>query len=112
MQVHPASVQDRDGAVPLLTASRCNFPFVDLAFADSAHGTRRVSEATLIAIENVRKPADQIGFAVHPRRWVGCFAWLGRTRRLAKDFEATIASAAFFYAASAMPLLRRVALSA
>jgi transposase len=112
MQVHPASVQDRDGAVPLLKASRRRFPFVDLAFADSAYAARRVSEATLIAIEIVRKPADQVGFAVHPRRWVveRCFAWLGRNRRLAKDFEATIASAtAFLYAASAMLLLRRIA---
>ena len=112
MQVHPASVQDRDGAVPLLKASRRRFPFVDLAFADSAYAARRVSEATLIAIEIVRKPADQVGFAVHPRRGVveRCFAWLGRNRRLAKDFEATIASAtAFLYAASAMLLLRRIA---
>jgi transposase len=112
MQVHPASVQDRDGAVPLLKASRRSFPFIELAFADSAYAARRVSEATLIAIEIVRKPADQVGFAVHPRRWVveRCFAWLGRNRRLAKDFEATIASAtAFLYAASAMLLLRRIA---
>jgi putative transposase len=37
------------------------------------------------------------------------FAWLGRNRRLAKDFEATVASAeAFLYAASAMLLLRRL----
>jgi putative transposase len=39
-----------------------------------------------------------------------CFTWLGRNRRLAKDFEATIASAtAFLYAASTMLLIRRLA---
>ena len=39
-----------------------------------------------------------------------CFAWLNRNRRLAKDFEATIASAtAFLYAASVMLLTRRLA---
>ncbi len=57
-------------------------------------------------------PADQLGFAVHPRRWVveRCFAWLNRNRRLAKDFERSIASAtAFLYAASAMFLIRRIA---
>lgn len=62
--------------------------------------------------EIVRKPTDQIGFAVHPHRWVveSCVAWLGRNRRLAKDFEATIASAqAFLYAASVTVLLRRLA---
>jgi putative transposase len=37
------------------------------------------------------------------------FAWIGRNRRLARDFEATIAAAeAFRYAASAMILLRRL----
>ena len=55
---------------------------------------------------------DQVGFAVHPRRWVveRFFAWINRNRRLAKDFEATIESAtAFLYAASAMLLIRRLA---
>jgi hypothetical protein len=51
---------------------------------------------------------------VHPRRWVveRFFAWLGRNHRLAKDFEATIASAtAFLYAASVLLLTRRLARS-
>jgi putative transposase len=84
LQVHPASVQDRDGAVPLSQASRRQFPFVERAFADSAYAAERVADATRIAIEIVRKPADQVGFAVHPRRWVveRCFAWLGRNRSL------------------------------
>jgi putative transposase len=114
LQVHPASVQDRDGAVPLLKASRRSFPFVERAFADSAYAAERVADATCIAIDIVRKPAAQVGFAVHPRRWVveRCFAWLNRNRRLAKDFEATIASAtSFLYAASAMLLIRRMARS-
>jgi len=60
----------------------------------------------------VRKIADQIGFVVLPRRWVveRTFAWLGRCRRLAKDFEATIESArAFLYAAAVMLMVRRFA---
>jgi transposase len=112
VQVHPASVQDRDGAVPLLQASRPRFPFVERAFADTAYVGDRVADATSIAVEIVRKPPDQVGFVVHPKRWVveRCFAWLGRNRRLAKDFEATIGSAvAFLYAASAMLLIRRIA---
>jgi transposase len=112
LQCHAASVQDRDGAIPLLRASRRRFPFVLRAFADAAYAAGRVADATCIAIEIVRKPKDQVGFAVHPRRWVveQCFAWLGRNRRLAKDFEATLASAeAFLYAASAMLLTRRLA---
>ena len=112
--IHPACVQDRHGAVPLLKASRCRFPFVELAFADSAYAARRVEDATNIAIQIVRKIPNQVGFEVHPRRWVveRCFAWLNRNRRLAKDFEATVASAtAFLYAASVMLLIRRVARS-
>ena len=57
---------------------------------------------------------DQVGFAVQPRRWVveRFFAWIGRNRRLAKDFEATLKSArAFLYAASIMLLTRRLAQS-
>ena len=87
-------------------------PFVELAFADSAYAAERVQDATSITIEIVKKIADQVGFEVLPRRWVveRFFAWIGRNRRLAKDFEATIASAhAFLYAASVMLLTRRLA---
>ncbi len=115
LQVGPASVQDRDGAVPLLKGSRQRFPFVERAFADTAYAADRVRDATSIAIEIVRKIPGQVGFEVHPRRWVveRCFAWIGRNRRLAKDFEATIKSAiAFLYTASVMLLIRRLARSA
>src|SRR6185437_5688737 len=114
LQVHQASVQDRDGAIPLLRASRPWFPFVERVFADSAYAALRVANATRIIIESVRKQAGQIGFAVHPRRWVveRLLAWIGRNRRLAKDFEGSVASAtAFLYAASVMLLTRRLARS-
>ena len=111
LQVHSASLQDRDGAVPLLKASLRSFPFIELTFADTAYAADRVRDATSIAIQIVRKIPGQVGFEVHPRRWVveRCFAWSGRNRRLAKDFEATIASAtAFLYNASVMLLIRRL----
>jgi len=112
LRVHAADIQDRDGAVPLLQASRPRFPFIALAFADSAYAGDRVAASTSIAIEIVRKDADQVGFAVHPRRWVveRFFGWIGRNRRFSRDVERLIASAeAFLYAASAMILLRRIA---
>lgn len=58
---------------------------------------------TTIRVKIVHKPTDQIGFAVHARRWVveRFFAWIGRNQRLAKDFEA-----------SAIILLCRIARSA
>jgi putative transposase len=107
LHAHPA-----DGAGPLLRASRPRWPFVQVAFADSGYQGPRVAAASTIRVEIVRKPEGQIGFAVHARRWVveRFFAWINRNRRLAKDVEATIASAeAFLYAASAILLLRRLA---
>lgn len=112
IEPHPASIQDRDGGGPLLRASRAAFPFIQKVFADSGYAGERVAKATIIAVEIVRKYPDQVGFAVNPRRWVveRFFAWIGRNRRLAKDFEATLDSArAFLYAASVMLLVRRLA---
>jgi transposase len=80
-------------------------------FADAGHAGERVATATPIVVEIVRKRPDQVGFAVHPRRWVveRLSAWLGRNRRLAKDFEVALASAAaFLYAASILLLTRRL----
>lgn len=99
----PANVQDRDGAVPVLRLSRRTFPFIAKAFADAGYAGERPAAATIITVEIVRKPPDQVGFAVHPRRWVveRFFAWISRNRRLWKDPEATLASAqAFLYAAA------------
>ena len=111
IEPHPADIQDRDGGAALLRASRKLFPFITYAFGDTAYGHERVTAATSITVEIVRKLKDQVGFVVLPRRWVveHFFAWLGRNRRLAKDFEATINSAAaFLYAASVMLLSRRL----
>jgi len=97
---------------PNLHASRHIFPFIEKIFADSGHAGERVARATTIAIEIVRKNADQIGFAVNSRRGVieRFFVWIGRNRRFAKEFDATIDSAhAFLYAAPVMLLLRRLA---
>jgi len=64
----------------------------------AASCSNRITTATLIAVEIVRKNPDQVGFAVNPRRVVErFFAWIGRNRRLAKDFEATIDSARAFH---------------
>ena len=112
LQAHAADIQDRDGAGPLLRASRLSWPFVALGYADGGYAGPRVAEASPIRIEVVRKADNQVGFAVIARRWVveRFFAWINRNRRLAKDFEATIESVeAFLYAASSVILLRRLA---
>lgn len=115
LEPHPADIQDRDGGRALLKVSRPFFPFIERVFADAGYVGQRVATATSIIVDIVAKLPDQIGFAVLPRRWVveRFFAWIGRNRRLAKDFEATVDSArAFLYAASVMLLSRRIARAA
>lgn len=108
LQAHSAAIQDRDGAGPLLLASRARWPFVALAYADGGYAGPRVAKASCIRIEVVRESDNQVGFAVIARRWVieRFFAWINRNRRLAKDFKATIESVeAFLHAAYSMLLL-------
>ncbi len=92
--------------------SRKSFPFVEKAFADMGYSGDRPQNTTVVDVEIVRKPKDQVSFAVHRKRWVveRFFAWISRNRRLWKDPETTIKSAAaFLYAASIMILVRRIA---
>ena len=86
LQAHSAAIQDRDGAVPLLQASRRSWPFVALGHADGGYAGAKLADASPIRIEVVRKSDNQVGFAVIARRWVveRFFAWINRNRRLAK----------------------------
>jgi putative transposase len=70
LEPQSADVQDRDGAPIVLRLSRRSFPFIVTAFADSAYAGQCPATATTVAVQIVRKPADRVGFAVHPRRWV------------------------------------------
>jgi hypothetical protein len=64
----PADIQDRDGAAPMLRLSRFSFPFITKVFADMGFAGDGPANAASITVEIVRKPPDQVGFAVHPRR--------------------------------------------
>src|ERR671916_2042027 len=64
LEPQPANVQDRDGAPLVLRLSRRSFPFIAKAFADMGFAGSTPATATSIAIEIVRKPPDQVGFAV------------------------------------------------
>ena len=86
-----ASVQDRDGAKSILLdlylRTRVRFVFADAGFAGRLlEWTQTILRTT---VEVVRKPADQRGFAVLPRRWAveRTLAWLTTHRRLARDYE-------------------------
>jgi transposase len=114
--VHPADVQDRDGAPLVIEAIHDLFPWLRHRFADSAYSGDKLLEALVKfgewSIEIVRRMADTVGFEVLPRRWVveRTLAWRNRNRRLAKDFEASIESAkAWVYIASVQLLIRRLA---
>ena len=112
IEPHPASIQDRKGGGPLLQAPAACFLSSGGSLLMADMPANASPPATRIIVEIVAKSPDQIGFAVLPRRWVveRFFAWIGRNRRLAKDFEASINSArAFLYAASVMLLSRRIA---
>src|SRR5712675_2154651 len=114
--VHEAGIQDRDGAPCVLASIRSRYPWLRHILADGGYAgeklpkaLKRIGEWTVEIIE--RSDTAQ-GFEVLPRRWVveRTFAWLGRCRRLAKDFEATIASAvAWAFVAHIRTLTRRLA---
>ena len=117
VDVHEASVQDRDGApaviVALLEVAVC----VKKLFADSAYAGPKLHDAlkeldVSELIEIVPKPKGAKGFTVLSRRWVveRTFAWMGRCRRLAKDVERTVASSlAWAKLAGCRFMMRRVA---
>jgi transposase len=115
VEPHTADVQDRDCGGALLQISRGPFPFIEKVWADGGYNHDRVTQATSITVEIVSKIAGQSGFVVLPRCWIveRDLAWINRNRRLAKDVEATLKSAAaFLYAAAAMLMIRRLARSA
>ena len=113
---HPANVQDRDGAPDVVAFARESFPTLAHLFADGGYAGKKLETALRgmngPTIEIVKRPDEAKGFVVIARRWVveRTFAWLGRCRRLAKDWEATVASAdAWLLIASIRRTARRIA---
>jgi len=114
--VHEASIQDRDGAPGVVEYACESFPTVTHLFADSGYAGEKLETALAKmdgpAIEIVKRPDDAKGFVVVARRWIveRTLAWLNRCRRLAKDWEASIASSeAWLLIASIRQLSRRIA---
>jgi len=92
------------------------FPFLVKLFADAGYQGpkfRRAVKATMpqLTVEIVKRSDRVKGFTVVPKRWVveRTFAWLGRCRRLTKDFEIQTCNAlAFLRLASIRFMLRRL----
>jgi putative transposase len=109
-----AKVQDWDGLLDLCGLTQPVSPHVAAGWVDAgfAPGVAAVKERFGWDLTVVRKPPDQRGFVVQPRRWVveRTFAWLTDCRRLTTDYEVyTETSEAFIYLAMIHLMLRRLA---
>ena len=113
--VHPADVPDRDGARLVLGELAGKMSRRRLIWADGAYRgalSEWVRERLGCRLEIVSRAAGQRGFAVLPRRWVVArtLGWLGRQRRLSKDYEELPeSSAAWVQIAMRRLMLRRMA---
>ena len=113
--VHSAGIQDRDGAPLVLKSIRHSHPDLRHIFADGGYAGPKLRDALADigkwTIQIVKRSDAAEGFEVIPRRWVveRTFAWLNRCRRLAKDWEKSIASAtAWILIAHIRTLTRRI----
>jgi putative transposase len=127
-RVHAADGHDRPAAELVLSGSDEHFPRIRLLWADTAYrGLGDWLEGTLgwsseitrhwwtglrvWVAEGQEPPERPAGFQVLPRRWVAerTFAWLGRNRRLSKDYERLCATTeAWIYLAMVRLMSRRL----
>jgi transposase len=90
--VTPASVQDRDGARPLLEHLAGSVRRLRLLWADGGYAGKLVAWASQrlhLTVQIVKRPDDATGFVVIPRRWVveRTLAWITHHRRCVRDYE-------------------------
>jgi putative transposase len=115
--VHAAHIQDRAGAKTLLRrAKKKGFKRLKLIWADGGYSGQPMRDWVLDLagwlFEIVKRSDDSKGFVVLPKRWIveRTFAWLGRYRRLSKDYEQLPeTSESMIYAAMIRLMLKRLA---
>ena len=114
--VLPANSTDQQGLQQLLLKYRWHWPRLEMIWADGGYaGTLAwwvVSMFLTLHLVIVKRSDSTKGFVVQPKRWVveRTFAWLGRFRRLSKDYEfQTDSSQAMIYLAMPRLILRRLA---
>ena len=112
--VHPADIQDRDGAKLVIGKLKGRFERMRLIWADAGYSgglIEWVRKLTGWTLEIVKRPRSSGQFEVLPCRWVveRTFAWLSRCRRLSKDYEAIPETTeAWIYASMTHLMLRRL----
>ena len=113
--VHAANIFDGTAARHVITHLFAQLQTVKIMWADSAYSGVDLFEFVQpqfhCHLEVVRRKKGVKGFHLLPRRWVveRTFAWLGRSRRLGKDYERKpTSSAAQVYCASGRLLLRQI----
>jgi transposase len=114
--VHAADIQDRDGGALLMATLFGLYPFLLKLYADGGYQGAQFQRAlkkilARVNLEIVRRSDQAKRFVVLPKRWVveRTFAWLGRCRRLAKDWECLNRKAlAFLKLASIRLMLRKL----
>jgi len=112
--VTAASVQDSDAAQELAIDVKTKTQQLKKIYADQGYKrwiVEWIAQWQRFVLEIVRKPSDQEGFQVHPKRWLveRFFAWIGNFRRLSKDDERTIESSeAMIYLASIRLMVRKL----
>jgi len=113
--VLPADVGDREAGRMLLEETCERFPGLRRVWADGGYTGPLVDALAAlygVTVEIVSKLAGQVGFVVLPRRWVveRTFGWLGRYRRLSKDYETlTNSSETWIWLAAIRLLVTRLA---
>jgi transposase len=115
LAVLPANYQDRDVIAVLLKMATARLPTLKRAMADGGYQGAATAAAVQaeagIPLEIVKRSDTAKGFVLLPKRWIveRTFGWLGRCRRLAKDFEnLTRTHAAFVILAMIRIMLRRL----
>ena len=114
--VHAADIQDRDGARLVLAKIKGGFPRLTTILADAIYNGGIAGWARQFGgwvLQVVPKPEKKKGepFEVIKWRWIveRTFAWLGRYRRLSKDYERQPESSeAIIYIAMISLMLRRL----
>ena len=114
-EVHEANIQDRDGAKLVLRKLRKRYSRLKKIWADGGYAGKLIDWTKTLGgwvLEIVKRSDDAAGFVLLPQRWIveRTFAWLGRYRRMSKDYETlTSSSASMIFLAMINLMVHRLA---